>query len=82
MTDGVDSTNGRTVRRRTVLTTALGAVPVAMVGGIGGAGTASAAPTGDRGAVDGLTVEHRTNPLGVDADRPRFGWRTSSATRG
>ncbi|MFF4255600.1 family 78 glycoside hydrolase catalytic domain [Streptomyces sp. NPDC001663] len=82
MTDGVDSTNGRTVRRRTVLTTALGAVPVAMVGGIGGAGTASAAPTGDRGAVEGLTVEHRTNPLGVDADHPRFGWRTASATRG
>ncbi|NUS10813.1 MAG: alpha-L-rhamnosidase, partial [Streptomyces sp.] len=82
MTDGVDSTNGRNVRRRTVLTTALGAVPVAMAGGIGGAGAAAAASAGDRGAVEGLTVEHRTNPLGVDATRPRFGWRTASATRG
>ncbi|MEV7886842.1 family 78 glycoside hydrolase catalytic domain [Streptomyces sp. NPDC002817] len=82
MTDGVDSTNGGTVRRRTVLTTALGAVPVAMAGGIGGAGAASAAPAADRTAVEGLTVEHRTNPLGVDATRPRFGWRTASATRG
>ncbi|NNN28942.1 family 78 glycoside hydrolase catalytic domain [Streptomyces sp. S3(2020)] len=82
MTDGVDSTNGGTVRRRTVLTTALSAVPVAMAGGVGGAGAASAAPAADRDAVEGLTVEHRTNPLGVDAARPRFGWRTASATRG
>ncbi|PWI13821.1 alpha-L-rhamnosidase [Streptomyces sp. Act143] len=82
MTDGVDSTNGGTVRRRTVLTTALGAVPAAVAGGIGGAGPAAAAPSGDRTAVEGLTVEHRTNPLGVDAPRPRFGWRTASATRG
>jgi alpha-L-rhamnosidase len=82
MTDGVDSTNGRTVRRRTVLTTALGAVPAAMAGGVGGAGAASAAPAADRTAVEGLTIEHRTNPLGVDAARPRFGWRTASTTRG
>lgn len=82
MTDGVDSTNGRPVRRRTVLTTALGAVPVAMAGGSGGAGVASAASAADRTAVEGLTVEHRTNPLGVDAARPRYGWRTASATRG
>lgn len=86
MTDGVDSTNdstnGRAVRRRTVLTTALGAVPVAMAGGTAGAGPASAAPAGDRDTVEGLTVEHRTDPLGVDAPRPRFGWRTASATRG
>ncbi|MGW1719706.1 family 78 glycoside hydrolase catalytic domain [Streptomyces sp. NPDC002156] len=34
------------------------------------------------GAVWGLTVEHRTDPLGVDATRPRFGWRMRSATRG
>ena len=34
------------------------------------------------GPVRGLTVEHRTDPLGVDADRPRFGWYTRSATRG
>ncbi|WP_328875659.1 glycoside hydrolase family 78 protein [Streptomyces sp. NBC_00287] len=85
MTDGVDSTNGgngRTVRRRTVLTTALGAVPVALAGGIGGAAPASAAPTAQRNAVTGLTVEHRTDPLGVDAQRPRFGWRTESPVRG
>ncbi|CAM5439116.1 hypothetical protein GCM10010256_46370 [Streptomyces coeruleorubidus] len=30
----------------------------------------------------GLTVEHRTDPLGMDANRPRFGWRMRSATRG
>ncbi|GAA3830973.1 hypothetical protein GCM10023083_74690 [Streptomyces phyllanthi] len=30
----------------------------------------------------GLTVEHRTSPLGVDAARPRFGWRMGSAARG
>ena len=28
------------------------------------------------------TVEHRTDPLGVDADRPHFGWWARSATRG
>ncbi|WP_241266617.1 alpha-L-rhamnosidase [Streptomyces scabichelini] len=32
--------------------------------------------------VTGLTVEHRTEPLGVDTARPRFGWRTESAVRG
>ncbi|MFJ9630709.1 family 78 glycoside hydrolase catalytic domain [Streptomyces sp. NPDC101175] len=32
--------------------------------------------------VSGLTVEHRTDPLGVDAEHPRFGWRTRSAARG
>ncbi|MFJ8598835.1 alpha-L-rhamnosidase C-terminal domain-containing protein [Streptomyces shenzhenensis] len=74
MTDGV--------RRRTVLTTALGAVPIAMAGGLGGADTAWAAPGTDRSEVTGLTVEHRTDPLGVDAERPRFGWRTDSAVRG
>ncbi|WP_329296049.1 family 78 glycoside hydrolase catalytic domain [Streptomyces pseudovenezuelae] len=35
-----------------------------------------------RTAVEGLTVEHRTDPLGVDAARPRFGWRTASRVRG
>lgn len=30
----------------------------------------------------GLTVEHRTDPLGVDAPRPRFGWRMASTARG
>ena len=38
--------------------------------------------TADRTAVEGLTVEHRTDPLGVDAARPRFGWRTASRARG
>ncbi|CAM5584652.1 alpha-L-rhamnosidase OS=Streptomyces aurantiogriseus OX=66870 GN=GCM10010251_57160 PE=4 SV=1 [Streptomyces aurantiogriseus] len=32
--------------------------------------------------MSGLTVEHRTNPLGVDAARPRFGWRMRSSARG
>ncbi|WP_030322949.1 alpha-L-rhamnosidase [Streptomyces sp. NRRL B-3229] len=36
----------------------------------------------DRTAVEGLTVEHRTTPLGVDEARPRFGWRTASRVRG
>ncbi|MFE1838926.1 family 78 glycoside hydrolase catalytic domain [Streptomyces sviceus] len=35
-----------------------------------------------RTAVEGLTVEHRADPLGVDAARPRFGWRTASRVRG
>ncbi|MEU1518440.1 family 78 glycoside hydrolase catalytic domain [Streptomyces sp. NPDC005811] len=30
----------------------------------------------------GLTVEHRTEPLGVDATHPRFGWRMRFAGRG
>ncbi|MFE7275780.1 family 78 glycoside hydrolase catalytic domain [Streptomyces sp. NPDC057623] len=37
---------------------------------------------GEDGAVYGLTVEHRTDPLGVDAAQPRFGWRMRSAGRG
>ncbi|MFE7843079.1 family 78 glycoside hydrolase catalytic domain [Streptomyces sp. NPDC057474] len=48
-------------------------------------GTSAAAETSRRphdSPVRGLTVEHRTDPLGVDADRPRFGWRTRSAGRG
>ncbi|MEH0414867.1 alpha-L-rhamnosidase [Streptomyces scabiei] len=48
-------------------------------------GTSAAARTANRpheSPVHGLTVEHRTDPLGVDADRPRFGWRTRSASRG
>ncbi|MFG2964956.1 family 78 glycoside hydrolase catalytic domain [Streptomyces sp. NPDC048288] len=79
MTDGVHNGDRDGVRRRTVLTTALGAVPVVMAGGIG---TASAAPAHDDRSVTGLTVEHRTDPLGVDARRPRFGWRTASPVRG
>ncbi|WP_205474030.1 family 78 glycoside hydrolase catalytic domain [Nocardioides sp. SYSU D00038] len=29
-----------------------------------------------------LTVEHRANPLGIDADRPRFGWVLGSTAQG
>jgi len=29
--------------------------------------------------VANATVEHRVNPLGVDAERPRFGWRLASS---
>lgn len=82
MNDGVDSTKGRGVRRRTVLTTALGAAPLAVAGGIIGGAPAVAAPSSPRAAVEGLTVEHRTNPLGVDAEHPRFGWRMTSPVRG
>ncbi|MFF3501070.1 family 78 glycoside hydrolase catalytic domain [Streptomyces sp. NPDC003247] len=39
-------------------------------------------PGGGDTSVTGLTVEHRTNPLGVDAARPRLGWRTASRVRG
>jgi len=37
-----------------------------------------------QGALEHLTVEHRQTPLGIDAARPRFGWRhsPSSADRG
>ncbi|WBO61859.1 alpha-L-rhamnosidase [Streptomyces camelliae] len=71
------------IRRRTVLATALGSVPAVVAGGIGGAGTARAAvPTAGGTSVAGLTVEHRTNPLGVDAAAPRFGWRMVSSARG
>lgn len=44
------------------------------------AGAASSRAEG--GAVSGLTAEHRTDPLGVDAGRPRFGWRMRSSARG
>jgi alpha-L-rhamnosidase len=41
----------------------------------------------DRGAgspvtVAGLTTERRTDPVGVDAAKPRFGWRLVSAAKG
>ncbi|MEW1775551.1 family 78 glycoside hydrolase catalytic domain [Streptomyces sp. NPDC086777] len=51
-----------------------------MTGGTA-AQAAPARPVED-GTVDGLTVEHRCDPLGVDAARPRFGWRMRSAGRG
>ncbi|MEU9288278.1 family 78 glycoside hydrolase catalytic domain [Streptomyces sp. NPDC048275] len=54
--------------------------PGLMTGGTSVATEAS--PRSQGGPVWGLTVEHRTDPLGVDANRPRFGWRTRSATRG
>jgi alpha-L-rhamnosidase len=66
-----------------VLAATAGAVPI-VAGIIGGGTTAQAAPSHrtDGGAVYGLTVEHRTDPLGVDTPRPRFGWRMRSAERG
>lgn len=68
--------------RRTVLVTTAGAVPV-MAAAISGtpAAAAPAHPVED-GVVYGLTVEHRTDPLGVDAACPRFGWRMRSVGRG
>ena len=46
--------------------------------GVDGAGGISSAVT----TVSGLTVEHRTDPLSVDAAHPRFGWRMASGARG
>lgn len=76
-----------TVRRRTVLATTLGALPAITAYRTGAAQPAVAAPVAtpaDSGgtSVTGLTTEHRTNPLGIDAPRPLFGWRTHSTTRG
>ncbi|WP_449343786.1 family 78 glycoside hydrolase catalytic domain [Streptomyces phyllanthi] len=54
-----------------------------MAGGAGGGSAhAASSPHTENAAVCGLTVEHRTSPLGVDAARPRFGWRMGSAARG
>ncbi|WP_425840087.1 family 78 glycoside hydrolase catalytic domain [Streptomyces fractus] len=73
------------IRRRTVLAASAGAVPVIAAA----APSAAAAPTGPAGlpappdgAVTGLTTEHRVDPLGTDAARPRFGWRLGSRKRG
>ncbi|MEV4033638.1 alpha-L-rhamnosidase [Streptomyces umbrinus] len=71
------------VRRRSVLAATAGAVPT--VTGAVSAGTAAHAAPARRThgrAVYGLTVEHRSDPLGVDAERPRFGWRIRSTVRG
>ncbi|MER5948521.1 family 78 glycoside hydrolase catalytic domain [Streptomyces sp. NPDC001904] len=73
------------IRRRTVLAATAGAVPVvAAAGTFTSASPAQAAPaaSADDGAVTGLTVEHRVDPLGTDATRPRFGWRLGSHRRG
>ncbi|MFD7924180.1 family 78 glycoside hydrolase catalytic domain [Streptomyces sp. NPDC059740] len=82
MDEGVDGGARGGLRRRTVLGAAVSTVPLAMAGGIGSGGGAAAAPLPHGTAVTGLTVEHRTDPLGVDADRPRFGWRMTSTVRG
>ncbi|MFE9628058.1 hypothetical protein [Streptomyces sp. NPDC006527] len=72
-----------------MLATALGSVPLSMAAGrILGAPAASAAANAapvrapGRTSLTGLAVELRENPLGVDADRPRFGWRMESRDRG
>src|SRR5262252_1749321 len=31
--------------------------------------------------VNGLRVEYQSNPIGIDAARPRFSWRITSGTR-
>lgn len=36
----------------------------------------------DSTGLAGLSCEYQTNPLGIDADRPRFGWRLVSDRRG
>ncbi|WP_411977848.1 family 78 glycoside hydrolase catalytic domain [Streptomyces phaeochromogenes] len=70
------------MRRRTVLVATAGAVPV-VAGAVGGSAAAQTVPSRrPDAAVSGLTVEHRTDPLGVDAAWPRFGWRMRSAARG
>lgn len=33
-------------------------------------------------SISSLTVEHRDNPLGIDAAKPRFGWQLSAEARG
>ncbi|WLW58751.1 alpha-L-rhamnosidase [Streptomyces sp. YU58] len=53
-----------------------------MTGGGTPAAAAPGAPPLEADAVYGPTVEHRTDPLGVDASHPRFGWRIRSAGRG
>ncbi|MBK6012357.1 alpha-L-rhamnosidase [Streptomyces sp. MBT53] len=65
-----------------MLVATAGAVPV-VAGAVGGPATAQAAPSGRPDAsVTGLTAEHRTDPVGVDAERPRLGWHMRSASRG
>ncbi|MCZ4507734.1 family 78 glycoside hydrolase catalytic domain [Streptomyces sp. ActVer] len=69
--------------RRTVLAATAGVVSAGT--GVVGGGVSEATEVSRRaedGAVTGLTVEHLTDPLGVDAGRPRFGWRMRAAARG
>ncbi|MFF7795412.1 family 78 glycoside hydrolase catalytic domain [Streptomyces sp. NPDC007991] len=77
------SAHSTAVPRRTVLAATAGVVSVG-AGATGGGTSAAAEPSraAQGAAVWGLTVEHRTDPLGVDANRPRFGWRMRSAARG
>lgn len=72
------------VRRRTVLATALGAVPAMMVGHHAQAAPPARSSDAAAGRTFGsrLTVEHRDNPLGIDEQRPRFGWHLESTERG
>ncbi|MGD6765300.1 family 78 glycoside hydrolase catalytic domain [Streptomyces sp. BH097] len=73
------------IRRRTVLAASAGAVPVIAAAAPPAAAApmkAAALPTPPGGAVTGLTTEHRVDPLGTDATRPRFGWRLGSQKRG
>ncbi len=79
------------IRRRTVLASALGVAPVIMAGRAGAlAGPEAAASEGagsegagsEAASAARLTIEHRVDPLGVDATQPRFGWRLASSTRG
>ncbi|MFE1835673.1 family 78 glycoside hydrolase catalytic domain [Streptomyces sviceus] len=54
-----------------------------MAGAISGTPAAAAPPHPLKDSdVYGLTVEHRTDPLGVDTAHPRFGWRMHSVGRG
>ncbi|MET8977104.1 family 78 glycoside hydrolase catalytic domain [Streptomyces sp. NPDC004539] len=66
--------------RRTVLAATAGAA----VAGALPPPPASAAPRprSRDGEVTALTVEHRTDPLGIDTPAPRFGWHTRSDARG
>ncbi|WP_306320278.1 MULTISPECIES: alpha-L-rhamnosidase [unclassified Streptomyces] len=76
------------IRRRTVLAATAGAVPViasaapSATAAPAAPAAAPTAPTPPGGPVTGLTTEHRTDPLGTDAARPRFGWRLGPGRRG
>lgn len=71
--------NGK-VPRRVVLGGAAGVVGVVGLSGVAGAGT-TAAKHGDAIRPVGLTTEHVVDPLGVESDEPRFGWRLRAPGR-